>query len=295
MELSQLEYFVAVCETGSFSKAAEQKFLTQQALSKSMQKLSAELNVPLFLHEGRKIKPSDYGSWLLPKAKEMLRYRERIIRSIEEMRDQKFDCFRIGFMYGSYGTLKKYIEFPLSVFETKYPSVSVQLSEHENEELVEYLQRGELEAAYSINVIPSLWLEAKELYREPNCALISSGHPLASKTELLMQELAGIWFIYQAGIPGLEEMAGSIHDRYQGKVRKKDYSSFTSIVDEVRKGQGYTIASRSFLEQFNLENLTILPIIDFEPVCYQLLFPKELEKLPQTARDMIRDMCELKR
>lgn len=249
MELSQLEYFVAVCETGSFSKAAEQKYLTQQALSKSMQKLSAELNVPLFLHEGRKIKPSDYGSWLLPKAKEMLRYRERIIRSIEEMRNQKFDCFRIGFMYGSYGTLKKYIEFPLSVFETKYPSVSVQLSEH----------------------------------------------PLASKSGLLMQELAGIWFIYQAGIPGLEEMAGSIHDRYQGKVRKKDYSSFTSIVDEVRKGQGYTIASRSFLEQFNLENLTILPIIDFEPVCYQLLFPKELEKLPQTARDMIRDMCELKR
>ena len=47
-ELHQLEQLITVAECGTLSAAAEELHLSQPALSRSMQKLEAELQVPLF-------------------------------------------------------------------------------------------------------------------------------------------------------------------------------------------------------------------------------------------------------
>lgn len=61
MELNQLQCFLAVAQAGSITKAAEKLYITQSALSRVIQRLEAELNVPLFDRDHKKISLNENG------------------------------------------------------------------------------------------------------------------------------------------------------------------------------------------------------------------------------------------
>ena len=66
MELRQMQYFVTVCGLGNMSRAARQLFVSRQALSKSMAKLSEELGVPLFVPTARGVQPTEFARRFSP-------------------------------------------------------------------------------------------------------------------------------------------------------------------------------------------------------------------------------------
>ena len=72
MELHQLRYFVAVAQTGNFSRAAERCFVSQPSLSQQIQKLERQLKQPLFHRLGRKAVLTDAGRMLLDRALSIL-------------------------------------------------------------------------------------------------------------------------------------------------------------------------------------------------------------------------------
>ncbi|BAO80727.1 transcriptional regulator [Serpentinimonas raichei] len=69
MTLVQLRHFIALAELGSFARASKALFLTQPALSRSIQALEAELAQALFDRVGRRIELTAMGLELLPRAK----------------------------------------------------------------------------------------------------------------------------------------------------------------------------------------------------------------------------------
>ena len=72
MTLVQLRHFVALAEAGSFSKAAVRVFLTQPALSRSIQALEDEWGARLFDRIGRRIELTPYARDMLPRARRLL-------------------------------------------------------------------------------------------------------------------------------------------------------------------------------------------------------------------------------
>src|SRR5688572_11581527 len=72
MDVASLKAFVAVAETGSFSAAATQLFLTQPAISKRVASLERELKTPLFDRIGHRIMLTEAGRALLLKARLIL-------------------------------------------------------------------------------------------------------------------------------------------------------------------------------------------------------------------------------
>lgn len=72
MEIHQLQYFVAVVETGGFSKAAERCNVAQPSLSQQIIKLEQELGRPLFDRLGRGVALTEAGHALLPRARRIL-------------------------------------------------------------------------------------------------------------------------------------------------------------------------------------------------------------------------------
>ena len=70
MNLRQLEAFVQVSESGSFSKAAKELFLTQPTISAHISSLEKELNVRLFIRNTKEVSLSDDG-------KDLYRYASR--------------------------------------------------------------------------------------------------------------------------------------------------------------------------------------------------------------------------
>ena len=80
MNLKQLEAFVQVSESGSFSKAAKELFLTQPTISAHISSLEKELNVRLFIRNTKEVTLSDDG-------KDLYRYAKQITdleKAIEE-------------------------------------------------------------------------------------------------------------------------------------------------------------------------------------------------------------------
>ena len=71
MNLNQLKYFVAVAESKSFSKAAEQYFLTQTAVTQQIQKLEETVGVQLIDRKTRPVSLTPMGTAFLREARTM--------------------------------------------------------------------------------------------------------------------------------------------------------------------------------------------------------------------------------
>src|SRR5450755_1152789 len=72
MELHQLEYFVAVAEEGSFTRAAERVHVAQPGVSAQIGRLERELGQQLFDRAGRTVRLTEVGAAVLPYARAAL-------------------------------------------------------------------------------------------------------------------------------------------------------------------------------------------------------------------------------
>ena len=86
MELHQLKYFIAVVETGSFSKAAKRCFVAQPSLSQQIIKLEKEIGTRLFDRLGKKVVLTEAGNTLLPGAKRILNESKEIKQKVAKMK-----------------------------------------------------------------------------------------------------------------------------------------------------------------------------------------------------------------
>ena len=66
MEMHQIRYFLGVCETLNFTRAAAQNHVSQPALTKAIKKLEDELGNALFLREGKRVLVSEFGHLMRP-------------------------------------------------------------------------------------------------------------------------------------------------------------------------------------------------------------------------------------
>ncbi len=96
MEMHQLRYFLAVAQTGSFSRAAELCHVAQPSLSQQIQKLERELQERLFDRERHGAVLTEAGERLLPRAEKALGELEIAKEEIRDLRGQVSGPLRLG-------------------------------------------------------------------------------------------------------------------------------------------------------------------------------------------------------
>lgn len=82
LDLTSLRYFVAVCETGNITRAAEQENVVPSAISKRLAQLEQDLGVPLFERLRRGVAPTAAGETLLEHARAILSSASRIAQDM---------------------------------------------------------------------------------------------------------------------------------------------------------------------------------------------------------------------
>ena len=87
MNPKQLHCFITAAQEGSFSKAAKKLYLSQQALSKTIDKLEEELDVPLFIRGVAGLQLTRYGEALRQSAFPYLQMHDNIIADLQAMKD----------------------------------------------------------------------------------------------------------------------------------------------------------------------------------------------------------------
>lgn len=94
LDLDQLNTFIAIAETGSFTRAADQVFKTQSAVSMQMRRLEEKIGQPIFVKDGRINRLSDDGEKLLVYARKMLKLNDETINAFSG--DQLEGSIRFG-------------------------------------------------------------------------------------------------------------------------------------------------------------------------------------------------------
>ena len=183
-EIYQLEQLLAFAECGTLSGAAERLHLSQPALSRSMQRLEAELQVPLFDRQKNKIEFNENGRMAAEYARQVMEQSRDMISRI-----QAFDRSRRTILLGSCAPAPLW-EIP-PVLSDLYPDRTISSEMRENRVLLQGLRDG----VYQLIILPYP-------VEEPGIACVKYGeehlffslppaHPLSGSRALYMRDLNG--------------------------------------------------------------------------------------------------------
>ena len=176
MDIASLRAFLAVAETGSFSRAAGRLHLTQPAVSKRVAALESELDLPLFDRIGKQVQLTEGGRALLPRARRILLELEDSRRVLRNLSEQVGGELRIA---TSHHIGLHHLPPALRRFAGRYPAVELDLHFMESEEACEAIHHGDLELAV-ITLPPraDADLQQQRLWPDPMAVVVGRGHPL---------------------------------------------------------------------------------------------------------------------
>lgn len=188
MELHQLRYFVAVAETGSFSRGAERCGITQPSLSQQILKLEAELDQRLFDRLGRTVQMTPSGRILFPRAQKILAEVNEASTAVQ----QDVISGRGSLTVGAIPTIAPFLlPKPLNDLRSQYPEADLHICEDTTDVLVQKLLRAEIDCAIMSPPVEEPHLKEEKLFVEELFAILPGKHPLAEKGDLKLGMLDG--------------------------------------------------------------------------------------------------------
>ena len=165
MELANLQAFVAVAEQESFSLAAERLFLTQPAVSKRIATLESELNQRLFDRIGRRIRLTEPGKVLLPRARRIISELEDSRRELANLAGRIEGRVKIG---TSHHIGLHRLPSLLRQFTSQYPEVKLDIQFLGSEDACHGVENGELEiGVITLPAEPPPQLESELIWSDP--------------------------------------------------------------------------------------------------------------------------------
>ncbi|WP_167003983.1 LysR family transcriptional regulator [Mumia sp. ZJ430] len=202
MELQQLRYVIAVAETRSFTRAAQQCHVVQSALSHQVAKLEREVGARLFDRTSRRVVPTAAGEAFLPAAREALDAAERARAEAAAVSGVVSGRLRLGAI-----PTVTVIDLPsvLRGFHETHPRVDVSLRTGGSQELVAQIAAGSVDVAF-LGLPPGRvpqGVRSSILGRDEHVAVVALDHPLAGERRTDLATLAPYPFVdFTAGTPG---------------------------------------------------------------------------------------------
>jgi Transcriptional regulator len=207
MTLQQLQYFRTLAKIQHYTKAAEQLLISQPSLSYSIAELEKELNISLFVKQGKKIKLSFYGELFLNYVERSLDLLDEGKRTVEIFADPLKGRINLGYLYSvSSSLVPKIIE---SFYKDKSnKSITFNFIQNLNNVLIDDLKSGKIDLAFcvkppkDISFIPIL---EQELY-----VIVPKSHPYAGRKEINLMEVQSEPFVFLNKNSGLREMVDDV-------------------------------------------------------------------------------------
>lgn len=235
MNLNHLRHLIALAEHQSFRKAAEALFLTQPALSRSIQALEEELEVKLIDREGRRNTLTAYGNLVVDRARRIILEAKELQRSVSLLKDGELGSLAIGF--GPTPAAILMAPF-LTHMVNSYPKVQLKIARGSVDLLTQSLRN---ESVDIIAIDRRALTEADDLATESlpplrGGFLCRTGHPLTRKAHISLDDLR-CFPIASTPLSGeianilVEELGPDAHPSRLVTVNSEDISSLLDLVE----------------------------------------------------------------
>ncbi|MBI4530083.1 MAG: LysR family transcriptional regulator [Candidatus Latescibacteria bacterium] len=282
MDLQQLLIFKTVVETKSFTRAANNLFLTQPAISHQIRGLEEELGQRLLERERKRVHPTDAGEVFYD-------YTRRIVSLVEESK-AVLDDLRIGrkgrVSVAAIGTMADYV-FPdfMDTFRTTHPGIQMILRTAGGEEVKEMVASNAVDLGVLGSHIGTPEFTTIPLFKDQILPFVHLAHPAATAGRATLAELArepliqlGSWKSWKNYIMSLFSQIG-VNPDVQFQL-----DSIEAVKRMVEKGLGFTIIPRLAAEA-EIQAGTLVPIelIDIPPFYRDILLIYRKDKYLSTA------------
>jgi DNA-binding transcriptional LysR family regulator len=189
VELHEVRYFLALCDTLNFRRAAERCNVTQPALTRAIQKLEQEFGGLLFMRDRRPMQLTELGRLIRPQMQEILEVTETVSRAAKQLLAPDGMPLRLGVMRTIGPAV--FSQF-VTAFHSANPSIRLTLHDGAPRRLCELLQDGEIDAAVTAQPEPYLdGLCVRALYQEQFNVACGPDHPFAGRQGIRLAEMNG--------------------------------------------------------------------------------------------------------
>lgn len=260
MELKTLEYFLSVARHLNFTKAANECYISQAAISQQINKLERELGFPLFRRDNHSVELTPAGQAFAGSAGELLGSYEQAVSNARKLAEGRTGRVKVGILsqYG-YGVFSEV----LGVYRETYSDVKVDFSYVDCQEVERLLNSGKIDLA-----LGPYWefsearnLRVEKLLADSICAVVRKDDPLA-RGIAGPEELAerDIILFAEKNTPNMHRQ---VREEWRGygldPRRIVAAETFDNILLMVEAGQGLAVLPSRFGGRLN-ENLRVVEL-----------------------------------
>ena len=223
MNIKHLEHLIGLADTGSFSRAAEKLFITQSALSRSIQNLEDELGGKVLDRIGKRNELTPLGLDVVARARHIVRDAAELKQSAQLLQGGGRSAISVGLGSGPAALLL----VPLLKLAAQTPQMHVSATQGPVELMVQQLRSRQLDAMVvdMRRVVPSTDLNIESLAELRAGFVVRAGHPLASKKKVCLAEIVNFPV---ASTPLSDEVTRLLIDQYGQQANPAEMVSLRS-------------------------------------------------------------------
>ena len=202
MDIRKLNYFVAVSEQKSFTKAAEILRIAQPALGLQIRQLEQQLKVQLLVRHSRGVELTDAGVILLEHARDILERIDLARAAVRDSAPMQGERITIGMA----PSISAMLSYPLiKLGAQKFPNVTIVLVEELSSVLLEWMENGRIDIAIGYELLNSAKVSGDPLFVQ-DFFLVRSPKAKPRRRKINFAELANIELLMPASPHGLREL-----------------------------------------------------------------------------------------
>lgn len=285
LEIKHLQYFLEVARSGSFTRAANQLYITQPALSRIIKSLEDEFGTALFIRSRKHLVLTDAGRVVYDYAQMFTERFDQLKTELDNLFALRKGHIRIGLpsIVNSF-----FFSRLIASFHEEYPEITFELQENGSKRIEEKVIHDELD--FGVVVLP----ERHELFdyysfiQEELRLVVPSAHPLAARQAVSLKEVQKEDFImFNQDFVLRERFINACSEA--GFVPKiiSETSQLDFIEEMVASGLGITLLPESTYAELTMDVQAVSlsrPKIDWG---LSIIWKKE-EKLPQIVKEFVR-------
>ncbi|HUQ10185.1 MAG TPA: LysR substrate-binding domain-containing protein [Steroidobacteraceae bacterium] len=187
LKLKDLRYLVALADTRHFGRAAERSFVSQPTLSAQLKKLEDYLGVQLIERAPKRVSLTAAGEQIVERARRILEASDEIVELAKGHRDPLAGRLKLAFL----PTIGPYLLPNVAArLRKQLPRLELMLYEYQTDLMLEKLHSGEIDVGILALPVSMDGLDSCELYKEPFTVAMPTGHRLAARQTIRVEDLA---------------------------------------------------------------------------------------------------------
>lgn len=242
--LHQLKVFETAARHGSFTRAAEELFLTQPTVSMQIKQLTKTVGLPLFEQVGKRLYLTDAGRELYATCQEIFDQLSEFEMKVAELKGMKQGRLRLA----TISTTKYFVPRLLGPFCQLYPGIDISLEVTNHERILERLSDNQ-DDMYILSQPPEDFdINCYPFVENPLVVLAPRHHPLVQEKNIPLSRLNGEPFIMREPGSGTRKSVQKLFEEHKISVKVRlELGSNEAIKQAIVGGLGISVLSRHTL------------------------------------------------